>query len=169
MTSSEIIKVVLLGESKVGKTSIFNQYKDGKFNPDIQPSDTAFFIRKELNLADKGKTTLDIWDVAGATKYRNLAKIFLKDAHAAILLYDLTDENSFKELKEFWYSQVKDFNLVLYVVANKCDLSEKKVKDEEGKGFADSIGAGFATITAKENIGIQELIEKIAEAVKNKN
>ena len=169
MTSSEIIKVVLLGESKVGKTSIFNQYKDGKFNPDIQPSDTAFFIRKELNLADKGKTTLDIWDVAGATKYRNLAKIFLKDAHAAILVYDLTDENSFKELKEFWYSQVKDLNLVLYVVANKCDLSEKKVKDEEVKGFADSIGAGFATISAKENIGIQELIEKIAEAAKNKN
>ena len=168
MTSSEITKVILLGESKVGKTSIFNQYKDGKFNPDIQPSDTAFFIRKELNLADKGKTTLDIWDVAGATKYRNLAKIFLKDAHAAILIYDLTDENSFKELKEFWYSQVKDLNLVLYVVANKCDLSEKKVKDEEGKGFADSIGAGFATVSAKENVGIQELIEKIAEAAKNK-
>ena len=168
MSSSEITKVILLGESKVGKTSIFNQYKDGKFNPDIQPSDTAFFIRKELNLADKGKTTLDIWDVAGATKYRNLAKIFLKDAHAAILIYDLTDENSFKELKEFWYSQVKDLNLVLYVVANKCDLSEKKVKDEEGKGFADSIGAGFATVSAKENVGIQELIEKIAEAAKNK-
>ena len=169
MTSSEIIKVVLLGESKVGKTSIFNQYKDGKFNPDIQPSDTAFFIRKELNLADKGKTTLDIWDVAGATKYRNLAKIFLKDAHAAILVYDLTDENSFKELKEFWYSQVKDLNLVLYVVANKCDLSEKKVKDEEGKGFADSIGAGFTTVSAKEGVGVQGLIEKIAEAAKNKN
>ena len=169
MTSSEIIKVVLLGESKVGKTSILYRYQEGKFNPEIQPSNTAQFFRKELNLADKGKTTLDIWDVAGATKYRNLAKIFLKDAHAAILVYDLTDENSFKELKEFWYSQVKDLNLVLYVVANKCDLSEKKVKDEEGKGFADSIGAGFATISAKENIGIQELIEKIAEAVKNKN
>ena len=169
MTSSEIIKVVLLGESKVGKTSILYRYQEGKFNPDIQPSNSAQFFRKELNLADKGKATLDIWDMAGATKYRSLAKIFLKDAHAAILVYDLTDENSFKELKEFWYSQVKDLNLVLYVVANKCDLGEKKVKDEEGKGFADSIGAGFTTVSAKENVGIQELIEKIAEAVKNKN
>ena len=148
MTSSEIIKVVLLGESKVGKTSILYQYQEGKFNPDVQPSNTAQFFRKELNLADKGKATLDIWDMSGATKYRSLAKIFLKDAHAAILVYDLADENSFKELKEFWYSQVKD---------------------EEGKGFADSIGAGFATVSAKDNVGIQELIEKIAEAAKNKN
>ena len=168
MTSSEIIKVVLLGETKVGKTSILYRYQEGKFNPDIQPSNTAQFFRKELNLADKGKATLDIWDMAGATKYRFLANIFLKDARAAILVYDLTDENTFKELKEFWYREVKDLNLLLYVVANKCDLNEKKVKDEEGKGFADSIGAGFATISAKENIGIQELIEKIAEAAKNK-
>ena len=73
------------------------------------------------------------------------------------------------ELKEFWLSQVKDLNLTLAVVANKCDLSEKKVKDEEGKGFADSIGAIFATVSAKENIGIQELFQKIAEGVKNKN
>ena len=160
---------MFLGESKVGKTSILNLYKDGKFNPDIQPSLTSVFFRKEVNLADKGNITLDIWDTSGATKYRNLAKIFLKDAKAALLVYDLTDENTFKELKEFWYSQVKDLNLILAVVANKCDLSEKKVKDEEGKGFADSIGAIFATVSAKENIGIQELFQKIAEAVKNKN
>ena len=80
MTSSEIIKVILLGESKVGKTSILYQYQEGKFNPDVQPSNTAQFFRKELNLADKGKATLDIWDMSGATKYRSLAKIFLKDA-----------------------------------------------------------------------------------------
>ena len=168
MSSSEPIKIVFIGESKVGKSTILDLYKNGKFNPDIQPSLTSQFFRKEINLADKGNITLDNWDTSGATKYRNLAKIFLKDAKAAILVYDLTDENSFKELKEFWYSQVKDLNLILYVVANKCDLNEKKVKDEEGKGFADSIGAGFTTVSAKENVGIQELIEKIAEATKNK-
>ena len=144
-------------------------YLNGKFNPEIQPSQTAQFFRKEVNLPDKGVTTLDNWDFSGATKYRNLAKIFLKDAKAAVLIYDLTDENTFKELKEFWYGQVKDLNLTLAVVANKCDLSKKKVKDEEGKGFADSIGAIFASVSAKENIGIQELFQKIAVAVKNKN
>ena len=169
MSSPEPIKVVFIGESKVGKSSILDMYLNGKFNPEIQPSQTAQFFRKEVNLADKGNITLDIWDTSGATKYRNLAKIFLKDAKAALLVYDLTDENTFKELKDFWYSQVKDLNLILAVVANKCDLSEKKVKDEEGKEFADSIGAIFASVSAKENIGIQELFQKIAEAVKNKN
>ena len=169
MSSPEPIKVVFIGESKVGKSSILDMYLNGKFNPEIQPSSTAQFFRKEVNLADKGNITLDIWDTSGATKYRNLAKIFLKDAKAALLVYDLTDENTFKELKDFWYSQVKDLNLTLAVVANKCDLSEKKVKDEEGKEFADSIGAIFATVSAKENFGIQELFQKIAEAVKNKN
>ena len=169
MSSPEPIKVVFTGESKVGKSSIQDLYINGKFNPEIQPSSTAQFFRKEVNLADKGNITLDIWDTSGATKYRNLAKIFLKDAKAALLVYDLTDENTFKELKDFWYSQVKDLNLTLAIVANKCDLSEKKVKDEEGKGFADSIGAIFAIVSAKENIGIQELFQKIAEAVKNKN
>ena len=169
MSSPELIKVVSTGESKVGKSSIQDLYINGKFNPEIQPSSTAQFFRKEINLADKGNITLDIWDTSGATKYRNLAKIFLKDSKAALLVYDLADENTFKELKEFWYSQVKDLNLTLAVVANKCDLSEKKVKDEEGKGFADSIGAIFVSVSAKENIGIQELFQKIAEAVKNKN
>ena len=169
MSSPEPIKVVFIGESKVGKSSILDMYLNGKFNPEIQPSSTAQFFRKEVNLADKGNITLDIWDTSGATKYRNLAKIFLQDAKAALLVYDLTDENTFKELKEFWYGQVKDLNLTLAVVANKCDLSEKKVKDEEGKEFADSIGAIFATVSAKENFGIQELFQKIAEAVKNKN
>ena len=85
MSSPEPIKVVFTGESKVGKSSILDLYINGKFNPEIQPSSTAQFFRKEVNLADKGNITLDIWDTSGATKYRNLAKIFLKDAKAACI------------------------------------------------------------------------------------
>ena len=168
MTSPEILKIVLLGESKVGKTCIMNQYFQGKFDPDIPPSTTPSMSRKEINFLDNTKITADTWDTPGLTKYRSLAKIFFKDAKAVILVYDPTDENSFKELKEFWYDQVKALNLILAVVANKCDLEEKKVKDEEGKEFADSIGAIFASVTAKDNIGISQLFEKIAEAIKNK-
>ena len=83
-----------------------------------------------------------------------------------ILVYDSTNEKSFKELKEFWYNQVKDLKQILAIVANKCDLTEKKVKDEEGKEFADSVGAIFASVSAKENIGIKELFEKVGEAIK---
>ena len=85
-----------------------------------------------------------------------------------ILVYDPTKENTFKELKEYWYNQAKSLNAIIAVVASKCDLGDKKVKDEEGKEFADSIGAIFASISAKENIGISALIDKIVEASINK-
>ena len=70
-------------------------------------------------------------------------------------------------MKEYWYNQVKSLNAIIAVVASKCDLSEKKVKEEEGKEFADSIGAIFASVSSKENIGIAALFEKVGDAVKN--
>ena len=96
-----------------------------------------------------------------------MARIFLQEAKAVILVYDPTNENTFKELKEYWYNQAKSLNAIIAVVASKCDLSEKKVKEEEGKEFADSIGAIFASVSSKENIGITALFEKVGGAVKN--
>ena len=167
MSSREEIKIVFLGESMVGKTNIISQFNEGKFDSNSQQSLTAQFFRKEIILTDKSTFTLDLLDTAGGEKYRSLARIFFKVAKAVILVYDSTNEKSFKEPKEFWYNQVKDIKqLVIAVAANKCDLAEKKVKDEEGKEFADSIGAIFASISAKENIGITELVQKVVEAIK---
>ena len=113
--------------------------------------------------------TLDLWDTTGMKSHRPLIKIFYKDTKAVILVYASTSESSFNELKEYWYNEIKSLNAIIAVAANKCDLNEKKVKDEEGKEFADSIGAIFASISAKNNIGIRELIQKVAEAIKNNN
>ena len=166
MSSREEIKIVFLGESMVGKTNIISQFNEGKFDSNPQQSLTAQFFRKEIILTDKSTFTLDLLDTAGGEKYRSLAGIFFKVTKAVILVYDSTNEKSFKELKEFWYNQVKDLKQILAIVANKCDLTEKKVKDEEGKEFADSVGAIFASVSAKENIGIKELFEKVGEAIK---
>ena len=168
MASEENYKVVLIGETKVGKTCIVNQYCNGKFDPNIPTSLTAQYVKKEIKIDESKSLILDIWDTAGLEKYRSLAKIFFRDSMAVILVYDPTDEKSFKELKEFWYSQVKDLNQVLAVVANKCDLDEKKIKDEEGKQFAESISAIFASVSAKDNIGLSDLFEQIGQAIKNK-
>ena len=168
MASEENYKVVLIGETKVGKTCIVNQYCNGNFDPNTPTSLTAQYIKKEIKIDESKSLILDIWDTAGLEKYRSLAKIFFRDSMAVILVYDPTDEKSFKELKEFWYSQVKDLNQVLAVVANKCDLEEKKIKDEEGKQFAESISAIFASVSAKDNIGLSDLFEQIGQAIKNK-
>ena len=167
MAAQEPFKVVFTGESKVGKTSLITQYISGTFDSQIMPSLTAQFIKKEIKLPDNSLVTLDIWDVAGEKKYRSLSKIFTKDAKAIILMYDITDENTFKELKNFWYNENKDFGAILFVVANKCDLEDKKVKDEEGEEFAKSIGACFFSVSAKDNIGISNLFENIAEILRH--
>ena len=169
MSSTEPVKLLLAGNSKVGKSSIIAQYVRGEFDQDIQPSLTAQFIKKEIITPDQSSITIDLWDIAGGEKFRSLAKIFYKDSKAILLVYDETNEDSFNELKNSWYEQVKNLGCILAVVANKCDLSDKKVKEEDGKKYAESIGAMFFEISAKENIGISNMFEKIAVETKNKN
>ena len=164
MSGKNNFKVVFVGESKVGKSSLIGQYTLGKFNPQIQPSNTAQYIKKEVKLIDNSSVTLEIWDTCGETKYRNITKVFLKEVKAIVLVYDITNKNSLKELKNFWYATNKDCGAIFFVVANKWDLDDKE--DEEGKGFAQSIGAYFFSVSAKDNIGLTSLFLKIAEALK---
>ena len=143
--SDEIYRVVLLGKQATGKTCMIAQFINGSFDPGTISSLTAQFIRKTIQFADGRNITLDIWDTAGQEKYRAIAKIYYKEARAVILVYDITDESSFNEMKEYWYEQVKLFarkDVIFAVAANKNDLNEeRKVSDEEGKKFADEIGA----------------------------
>ena len=165
MASNEIYKLILLGESNVGKTSIVSVFIKGVFLPDVKSTDGASYMSKKITLPDNNTINLDIWDISGQKKYRALTKFFFKDAKGVILVYDPTREESFEELKEYWYQEIKDLNLALAVVANKSDLDEKEVKDEDGKKFAESIGAIFASVSAKDNIGITSLFERIAQNI----
>ena len=169
MSKTETVKVVLLGEAGVGKTCIISQFISGVFDADTISSLSAQFITKSLEFKEFDKVLkFEIWDTAGQERFRSLAKIFYKDAKVICLVYDVTSKKSFDELKNFWYEQVKDLGQILVVIANKCDLSDKKVKEEDGKKYAESIGAMFFEISCKENVGISNMFEKIAEAAKNK-
>ena len=160
-------KVVFAGETKVGKTSVIEQYVLGTFNPERESSSGGTYYEKEIKLSDNSLVSLDIWDLGGDQKYRSLMEFFFKDAKSIILMYDITNENTFKELKDFWNFTKKPPGANLFVVANKCDLEDKKVKDEEGEEFAKIIGASFFSVSAKDNIGISNLFEKIAEALRH--
>ena len=104
------VKVVLLGESGVGKTSIISQFTANKFNPRCPTSVSAQFISKIINFPEYNKKIkFEIWDTAGQEKYRSLTKIFYKDAGAAILVYDITRKESFEEIQKYWINQIKEF------------------------------------------------------------
>ena len=166
-------KVVLIGESGVGKTCIIAQFTNGKFDPNTVTSLTAQYIRKSIELPKGDNITFDIWDTAGQEKYRALAKIFYKDARAIVLVYDVTSQKSFDEIKNYWYEQVKQIgseNIVIALAANKYDLyEEKQVSNEEGEEFAKSIGAIFVSTSAKNASGINSLFENIAHKIIDPN
>ena len=110
---------------------------------------------------------LEIWETAGQERYRSLSKMFYKDADAAILVYDITNQKSFDELKSFWAEQVKESspeNIIIAIAANKCDLIEKKVVEEiEARDYAKSIGAIFSLTSAKNSMGINDLFLEISK------
>ena len=168
MTSVEQVKVVLLGESGVGKTSIIAQFTSGKFDPDCVTSLSAQFISKTIEFENLQKAIkFDIWDTAGQEKYRALAKIFYKDAKVIILVYDITDKRSFDEVKSYWYEMVKtnaDSDAMIAIVANKNDLYDSaQVSEEEAKEFAKSVGAIFQSTSAKSDSGITTLFDNIGQ------
>ena len=103
-------KVVILGEAGVGKTSIIARFVNDTFKTDIKSSTGASFTGKKMKFKDfKNKViNFEIWDTAGQELYRSLNKIVYKNSDIAILVYDITNENSFSEIQNYWYEQLKE-------------------------------------------------------------
>ena len=157
-------KVVLLGDSGVGKTCIISHYISGSFDSNSASTNGASYASKKVEYKDINKTLiLDIWDTAGQEKYKSLTKFFYKDAAVAILVYDISLKQSFENVKNYWYQQIQengDKNMVLGIAGNKCDLYEEEaVPEAEAREFASSIGAIFGLTSAQNNTGINELFQ----------
>ena len=163
-------KVVLIGESDVGKIEIISQFLNQTSNTEAL---TQKFFRKNLELKNGNFVTLDIYDTIGDVKDRFESKIFYKDAKAIIFVYDCTDEKSFKKLKEYWYKDMKqrtNKDVIFVVAGNKSELYEnKKVSNEEGEEWAKSIGAVFFSTSSKYGSGIDEMFNYIVEKINNPN
>ena len=119
---SEICKVVLLGESSVGKTCIISRFVDNEFDKEILSTTGASYANKTLKFKDYNNKEIlfEIWDTAGQEKYRSLTQLFYKDASVAILVYDITNEESYNELKNYWVNQIiefapKDISIILFI------------------------------------------------------
>ena len=107
---TQTCKVVLLGESGVGKTCIIARFINNTFEENLISTTGASYAGKTMTFDEyDGKSIrFEIWDTAGQEKYRSLTKIFYKDATAAILVYDITRKESYEEIQKYWYNQIKD-------------------------------------------------------------
>ena len=101
-------KVVLIGESGVGKTSIISRYINNTFKSQLMSTPGANFVHKNVFLEEEQQSIkYEIWDTAGQEKYRSLAKVFYKNASVCVLVYDITRKTSFEELKKYWVNEIK--------------------------------------------------------------
>ena len=160
----EAIKVVLVGNSGVGKTCISQRYMNDTFTQQEGSTIGASYFQKILDI--DGKTVrLDIWDTAGQEKYRAMGKMFYKEAYIVLFIYDITDEASFLDLKNIWYDELTkagEKHVVLAVVGNKSDMFLKEdVKEEDARKWANEIGAIFGLVSAKTGDCINLLFESV--------
>ena len=170
-SNSESIKIVLIGESGVGKTSIISQFVNQVFQEDVETSSSGTYNSKTLIYDNNKVLKLEIWDTAGQEKYRSLASMFYKEASAAILVYDITRKDSFEQIQQYWASQIKEnspSNIILALCGNKSDLiEEEKVDEEETRNYAKEINAIFYPTSAKNDSGITDLFLQIAKKYTN--
>ncbi|XP_031625551.1 ras-related protein Rab-21 [Contarinia nasturtii] len=152
-------KVVLLGEGAVGKTSLVLRYVEDTFNPNHITTLQASFLNKKINVDGKA-VRLSIWDTAGQEKFHALGPIYYRSSNGAILVYDITDEDSFQKVKN-WVKELKKMlgsEIVLTIVGNKIDLNkDRTVPFETAESYSQSVGAMHFETSAKNNVGVEDL------------
>lgn len=169
MTEGEIgHKIVLLGDTGVGKSSIINRFISDTFLENCGSTLAGCFSKKSVKFPEFNESVLlNIWDTAGQEKYRSLNKMFYQDAECIILVYDITRQNTFKELKNFWVNEIQKYvstdERILYLVGNKLDEAEyRDLSKDIAQNWAEDIKAVYIETSAKTPEGIDDLFYGVA-------
>ena len=152
-------KIILVGESGVGKTSIISRFIN-KYEEETESTLSSYFTNKTI-IVDGYKINFEIWDTAGQEIYRAVTSLFYKDAYICLLVYDITNKTTFNCIRDYWYENVVSNGMagILFGVAgNKCDLYEEEdVSEKEAREFSSSINACFQLTSAKLNTSINDM------------
>eukprot|EP01121_Diplochlamys_sp_Union-15-3_P012535 TRINITY_DN3768_c0_g1_i2.p1 TRINITY_DN3768_c0_g1~~TRINITY_DN3768_c0_g1_i2.p1 ORF type:complete len:205 (+),score=34.71 TRINITY_DN3768_c0_g1_i2:28-642(+) len=166
-TTSEteyLFKVLLVGESGVGKTCLLTRYADDKFDPVYLSTIGVDFRFRMLDLGDT-KLKLQIWDTAGQERFRNITTSYYRGAHGVFLVYDVTDQRSFDKLP-YWIDEIKHHcqpNIKVIIIGNKSDMASRAVSSGMGQSFAEKMGVKFLETSAKEASNVQEAFTEMAK------
>ena len=163
------IKIMILGETLVGKTAIITRYTKKVFAENYLTTVGIDFQNKQLNINGK-KINVEIWDTAGQERFRNIAKTYFQSSDGFLLVYDITSKDSFNKLND-WYDQIKSNapeNSKCIIAGNKSDLEEKRqVKKEEGEKFASDNNLKFYETSAKDDKNINIVFELLSNEIVN--
>ncbi|KAK8821302.1 hypothetical protein WA538_005929, partial [Blastocystis sp. DL] len=173
------VKILLIGDSNVGKSCILMRFIDNRFN-ELSPTIGVDFKRKLMEVNGR-KVRATIWDtgreiplsksnLAGQERFRTLTSSYYRGAHGIILVYDVTCQSSFENLQT-WLSECENYctdqadSIVKLLVANKIDLQNRAISTKEGQNFAKQHGMLYIETSAKESIGVNQVFEELVTKV----
>ena len=169
MTKIEDIKLITLGNSAVGKSSFILKYTDNSFSQEYLSTLGVDYKHKKIKLKNGKDVRLRIFDTAGQERYRAVSASFIKKADGVILIYDISDLDSFKAVDN-WIKSIRETGkekLPIVLVGNKCDLSddERKISLKEGQDKANEFQIPFYETSCKDGINIKEALEKLIDDI----
>ena len=172
MSADYIIKLLTLGETEVGKTSIVLRYSDDKFHDN---KIATIGIDFKIKIIKKGneKIKVSIYDTAGQERFKNIVKHYYKGANGVLLIYDITKRDTFEKL-EFWLEDLKENsdnlnNLFIYLIGNKNDFEERREVDfEEANNFAKEKNIPYIEVSAKTGNNIKKLFDEMIKGTLTK-
>ena len=166
-----IFKIVLIGDSSVGKTNILSRYISNKYDPNSQ-STIGVELSTKNYIFDNNEVKVQIWDTAGQEKYRSITSSYYKGAQGCLLVYDITRKESFDNIDK-WFSELKsssdnDINAIL--IGNKCDLEkERKVTMEEAQKKAKLFNIAFMETSALNGTNVEKAFNELVSSVYKNN
>uniref|UniRef100_A0A8C3FWW9 RAB42, member RAS onco family n=1 Tax=Chrysemys picta bellii TaxID=8478 RepID=A0A8C3FWW9_CHRPI len=160
-----LFRIILLGDSTVGKSSLLRRYAEGSFIPAPCPTVGVEFYSKMMELPPGIKVKLQLWDTAGQERFRS----FYRNAVGVLLVFDMTNRKSFEHIIE-WYHEVASIQImekvIFLLIGHKSDLkSDCKVSTEEAEGLAASLGIGFIETSAKSNTNVDLAFEILTNTI----
>ena len=157
-------------DQSVGKTSIISRFMYDKFDNSYQATIGIDFLSKTMYLEDR-TVRLQLWDTAGQERFRTITSSYYRGAHGIIVVFDVTDQESFNNVKQ-WLNEIDRYaneSVNKLLVGNKCDLEDKRVVEEAtAKAFAEEIGIPYIETSAKNATNVEEAFMTMAAEIKNR-